>query len=186
MPLHAIIITHTDRLLEPVLLSAATQSIDVGEIVIGVDGDGPAVAAVVQRASDQTGRDFQLVTRPHQGEARAGQTRNNAARALLQSNRVSKADRVVVLDGDTIPAHNCFAAHARIGGRRHTVLALRYMLDESQGVDQQAVLAGQPPCHVSNEQQRTLRRLSRRWRKSVLLATTSARSSYWFSRSTIS
>lgn len=56
MPLHAVIITHTDRLLEPVLLSAATQTLPAHQIVIGVDGDDPAIRASVQRVANRDAR----------------------------------------------------------------------------------------------------------------------------------
>ena len=56
MPLHAVIITHTDRLLEPVLLSAATQTLPAHQIVFGVDGDDPAIRASVQCAENRIGR----------------------------------------------------------------------------------------------------------------------------------
>ena len=171
MPLHAVIITHTDRLLEPVLLGAATQTLPAHQIVIGVDGDDPAIRASVQRVANRVGRSMTLVTRPHQGEARSGQVRNNAVRSLARASGVCPADRVLVLDGDTIPAIGCFEAHERIGGPRHTVLGLRHMLSESQSstIDADTLLAGRPPCDLTSEQERVLRTLSRRWRRNLWL-----------------
>lgn len=171
MPLHAVIITHTDRLLEHVLLGAATQTLPARQIVISVDGDDPAIGTSVQRVANRVGRSMTLVTRPHQGEARSGQVRNNAVRALAGVPGVNPADRVLVLDGDTIPSKGCFEAHERIGGLRHTVLGLRYMLSESQSstIDADALLAGRPPCDLTSGQERLLRTLSRRWRRNLWL-----------------
>ena len=171
MSIHAVIITHTHRLLEPVLLGAATQTLTPDRIFIGVDGNDSAIRSVVQRAVNTVRKPMFLVTRPHQGEARPAQVRNNAVRALIASSGVELLDRVVVLDGDTIPANTCFEQHAKIGGERRVVLGLRHMLTQNQtkNLDTVSITNGSPPCIVTPEQENTLRQLHRRWSRRQLL-----------------
>jgi hypothetical protein len=171
MPLHAVIITHTDRLLEPVLLGAATQTLPAREIVISVDGDSSEIRETVQRCVDQVGKRMWLVMRPHQGEARPPQVRNNAVRALLAIDGVQSQDRVIGFDGDTIPAHDCFETHARVGGRRHTVLGLRHMLTEAQSksIRPKDILDGYAVIEATSAQRRALLRSHRQWKRKQFL-----------------
>jgi hypothetical protein len=105
---HAIIVTHTPRHLRRTLLGVTRQSVAPATITVSCDSDDPAIADVVRTVACETGRAVLLVLRPHQGESRSSQVRNNAVRALLDSESPpSPGDVLWFLDGDCIPAPDC-------------------------------------------------------------------------------
>jgi Glycosyltransferase like family 2 len=104
--------THTTRHLEMCLASLAWQSAPCDGVIVSCDTDDPAIADELRRIAPtvwacaaRRGIEHGLlwhVSRPHQGEARLNQVRNNGLRALDRFVSLNDRDLVIVLDGDTL------------------------------------------------------------------------------------
>ncbi|HRQ72549.1 MAG TPA: hypothetical protein PLU35_05935, partial [Phycisphaerales bacterium] len=90
--LHLLIATHTTRHLAPCLAALANQTRPPDTVTVSCDTDDHAIPELIRAvwplvADRLRGRSLpvppiRVVQRPHQGEARPAQVRNNALRAL--------------------------------------------------------------------------------------------------------
>lgn len=116
--------THTTRHLACCLASLAHQSLAPAAVVLTCDVDKPQIAALarevwagVTRARVAAGRapiPLLHTSRPHQGVAQLNQVRNNALRAIAQRLSPDPDDLIVMLDGDTMLAHDALQVHQSI------------------------------------------------------------------------
>lgn len=162
------IITHTPRHLRRCLLAVAAARPGPAKIALACDGNGDELLAAARDASREFSLPMLLVSRPHTGQSRSGQTRNNAVRALLNAG-VKPDARVVFFDGDCCPARDCFEAHARVGGADGVVVGFRVDLDELQTerFDEAAVRDGRPPSNITAPQWAELASRDRRYRRTL-------------------
>jgi GT2 family glycosyltransferase len=130
--LFAILITHTHERIARSVMSVASQTRAPDAIVVACDGESPRIHAEIARAADRVGRPVLLVTRPHTGEARPAQTRNNAVRALMDRHGLADDDRLVFLDGDCLAMPKVLHEHDRALEHHHLCLGWRIELDETQ------------------------------------------------------
>lgn len=129
--MHAIISTHTPRHLRRTLLGVVAQSSPPATVTVSCDSDDPAIAAVVQKVVDDVASPILLVQRPHQGESRSSQVRNNAVRARIALPH-NPDDILWFLDGDCIPDRTCVQdIHTRAASRR-LIIAFRIDLTPEQ------------------------------------------------------
>lgn len=120
---HLVIPTHTPRHLAACLFGVARQTQPPRTVTVTTDGDSPAIAQTldacwprVASALATRGRPLPTlrhVARPHQGEARLNQVRNNALRCLDDAGELHERDLVVLLDGDTVLAPDAIEQHLR-------------------------------------------------------------------------
>lgn len=167
------IITHTPRHLRRCLLAVACADARPSRVAVSCDGNAPELLAAARSASREFELPFLLVSREHTGQGRSGQTRNNAARALLAAG-AAESSRLVFFDGDCCPARDCFEAHRRLGGtdgmpHGGVVVGFRVDLSEEQSADfdEAAVREGRPPADISLTQWSQLERRDRRYRRTV-------------------
>lgn len=169
--LFAIFITHTHERIARSVMSIASQTRVPDAIVVGCDGDGPRVLAEVARAADCIGRPVLLVTRPHTGEPRPAQTRNNAVRALIEHAGLRDDDRLVFLDGDCMAPPGMLDEHDRALRAHHLCLGWRVELDEHQtaGLTDDDAASGRIERLPTPDQRAMLGRAARSHRKRAWL-----------------
>lgn len=168
-PLAVILITHTTRHLRRSLLAVSASLRKPDVVVVSCDGDSDDLAACVRDAAREFNLALTLVRRPHTGQSRSPQVRNNAVRALPGT--LPPETRLVFLDGDCAPAANCFDMHEALGGADRVVVGFRVDLTEAQvaSFNEAAVRRGLPPADITPEQWATLRDRDRRYRRALLL-----------------
>lgn len=134
------ICTHTWRHLAACLGAAALQRPAPRAVVVSIDVDDRAIIDGASEAWRRLGcpAPLVIVSRPHQGEARLNQVRNNALRALDERFELRTDDRVVMIDGDVMLLPGALARHAEARGFGVTI-AYRANLTQEE-TDQ--VLAG--------------------------------------------
>lgn len=131
------ILTHTARHLAECLAALASQTRSPDSVTVSCDTDDPAIGAVldecwprvlgIRAASTPLIHTF----RPHQGEARINQVRNNALRALDAVIGPADRDFVIVLDGDTVLESRAFEKYAEFAALRYE-LVIPYRVNLSQ------------------------------------------------------
>jgi hypothetical protein len=141
---HVLIPTHTPRHLGVCLAGLAWQTKLPRSVAVTCDTDDPAIGGlldelwprVVEAAHrrDRTWEGRLVYTfRPHQGEARPAQVRNNGLRALERAGCLEEGDVVVGIDGDIVLERTALAAHAARAARgAEVILGQRVCLDESR------------------------------------------------------
>lgn len=137
---HVVIPTHTTRHLEATLAALAASENVPATVVVSVDGEGPGFEDLLARAPLAPATQRVLTARPHQGEARLNQVRNNGLRALNTLGRVAPADMVLVIDGDMALGREAIGVHARPGA--DLVLASRVNLIEQEAESLSRLLVG--------------------------------------------
>ncbi|MEL7472744.1 MAG: galactosyltransferase-related protein [Planctomycetota bacterium] len=135
---HVVIPTHTPRYLDLVLAAIALQTAAPASVVVACDTDDPAIADLVdtvwpQLADAAASRDQSVprlvhVGRPHQGEARLNQNRNNGLRTLEKMVRPGERDLVVFVDGDTLLAEDAIDRY-QVLASEGTELVIPYRID---------------------------------------------------------
>lgn len=165
-----VIPTHTPRYLDLVLVGLARQTRRPDRIVVSCDTDDPAIGAVIDEWTRETGLGVWWVRRPHHGVERLCQVRNNAVRHLAQA-LGETAGRIIVLDGDMVASDTLVAQHLALGERCDLVYPYRVDVsrEESEGLDAHALLAGTQSLSVSAEHQRALAKRHRRYVKQQLM-----------------
>ncbi len=168
-PLAVIFITHTTRHLRRSLLAASASLRKPDAIVVSCDGDGDDLAACVQGASAEFNLAITLVRRAHTGQSRSPQVRNNAVRTLPEE--LPPETRLVFFDGDCAPAPACLDRHEALGAGGKIVVGFRVDLDQAptEAFDERAVLRGDPPASITDDQWRTLSDRDRRYRRALIL-----------------
>lgn len=131
MVCHAVVTTHTDRHLRRVLHALAKQTHPVQAVVVTCDTDDDAIADVVRKASADFGLDITLVRRPHQGESRSAQVRNNGVRAL-QKRSLQDDALLLFLDGDIVLTPDAVTRHLKIAQTADVIVGFRFDLTEEQ------------------------------------------------------
>lgn len=174
---HLVLCTHTTRHLEPTLRAVGRQSVAPASVVLTCDTDEPAINELIERVWPSIGARHGLtlwhVSRPHTGEARLNQVRNNGLRALESRAMVVDRDLIVMLDADTLLAADAVARYdalARDGAE--LVIPYRVNLDQEQteavasvenadvaGVATPRQMAALVEREARYRRQRTLRRL---------------------------
>ncbi len=182
--IHLLIPTHTPRHLGACIAAVTWQSKLPTSIVVTCDSDDPQIGSLIdqtwKRVIDalRPSRPQPLLlhtARPHQGEARLNQVRNNGLRALDAAGVLRDADQVIVLDGDTILHPEAIARHAEMACRGfELVIPYRLNLTEAQssGVNADVVLSeGTHLASVwlNSDAQRELDAREARYRRHVLL-----------------
>lgn len=140
----AIFITHTHDRIARSVMSMAAQTSTPDHIVVSCDGDSERIRVEIQRAAQRLGRSVLLVTRPHTGQARPAQTRNNAVRAVRDRYGLDDSDRLVFLDGDCLAMPPVLGVHEAALRRRDLCLGWRVELSDSQSaaLTDEQVMAG--------------------------------------------
>lgn len=185
-PVHVVIPTHTTRHLAACLASMAWQCVPPASVILTTDTDSPDIARLVDdwwpriaaAIRNRTGRACPLrhVARPHQGEARLNQVRNNGLRTLLaglHEDWASPDDLVVILDGDTLLDPEAVAGHAALAASgRDLIIPFRVMLTEQQtsAWTAESALSGQPePSWLPPSVRDALRQRQRRYTRQLWL-----------------
>lgn len=119
----------------------ARQTFSPASIVVSCDTDAAEIGQLLDRLSpevcnllrERTGRAPKMlhVARPHQGEARLNQVRNNGLRALQSHAAPGPSDLVVVIDGDMALAPDAIERHAELARRADVIVPFRINLTEA-------------------------------------------------------
>jgi hypothetical protein len=132
---HLVIPTHTTRHLAACVACVARQTLLPETVTVTCDTDDPAIGQLlcdlwprVVRAMKGPAPALLYVRRPHQGEGRVSQARNNALRALDAAGWLDDRDLVVFIDGDMLLAESALDQHARAGAE--VVIPFRVNLDQ--------------------------------------------------------
>ncbi len=188
---HVIICTHTPRHLARTILGVACQTDPPASVTISCDNDDRAIAGVVQECSerlryrcrpDTPGARLALVQRPHQGESRSSQVRNNAVRAAAAIGcfacnspgldaGVTDHHRLWFLDGDCCPTPEAQAMHLSLG--RHGGLVVGFRIDltpeQTDAMSDERLGNGLWPIRPTKEQLAILRWRHRRYVRAAFL-----------------
>ncbi len=137
-----VIPTHTPRHLSTSLASLAWQTEPPDGVVVSCDVQDDAIDRAVEEAWPRVARTLLshrrtppalwLVSRPHTGEARLNQVRNNGIRAILDRCAPSPRDTIVVLDGDTLLAPDA-VHHHREAARQGADIVISYRINLDEG-----------------------------------------------------
>lgn len=138
-----VIPTHTPRHLATCLASLAWQTDPPDAVVVSCDVQDAAIDRVVDdtwpriagtlHSRRRTPPALWLVSRPHTGEARLNQVRNNAIRTILDRCAPDSRDTIVVLDGDTLLAPDAILRHRGLARQGcDVVVSYRINLDEGR------------------------------------------------------
>lgn len=132
----------------------AYQSVRPATLTLTCDVDRSDILDVARDASAEFGLRVLVVSRAHTGKARCSQVRNNAIRAIIASAAAEPEDRLIFLDGDTVPSFSMVERHAELGNRRLLVSTYRVNLTEEQTLafDESKVRAGEPPVELTAHQ----------------------------------
>lgn len=188
-PVHLLIPTHTTRHLAACLAGLAWQTVHPASVTVSCDTDDPAIGRllaetwprVIARMGPRPEPPRLLhVWRPHCGEARLNQVRNNGLRALDGQGGIGGV--ILVLDGDTVLSSRTVEAHAAAAARGAEVLIpYRVNLAENQsaGVSPESILTSRPGADppgdwVSDRERRSLAGRQRRYERQLLLKRLSA------------
>ncbi len=163
-PLAVVVITHTTRHLRRTLLGVASSSRKPDLTVVSFDGDAADLESCARDAGIEFGLELILVLRPHTGQARPGQVRNNGAQAVIDAGLPDET-RLVFFDGDCCPARDCLAAHESIaaGGGAVSAFCIYLTPEQTEAFDENAVRRGDPPAPIGEDQWTTLRQRHARY-----------------------
>lgn len=183
---HLLIPTHTPRHLDTCLAAISLQSEPPHTVVVTCDTDSAAIGDLLDstwpRVADRLRRNGSRVPnllhvqRPHQGEPRLNQVRNNGLRALLDSG-AHPSSFVVTIDGDMALSPDAVAAHRTLADSgADVVVAFRVNLSEAQtqAIKAEEVLEGEGADWMQLEpgDLDDLARRERRYRRQLLLRKT--------------
>lgn len=178
---HVIVCTHTTRHLARTLFGVACQTDEPASVTVSCDNADEAIASLVQDCSARLGgaiaRRVILVQRPHQGESRSSQVRNNAVRAMIaveHDGRMpgeSDRSRLWFLDGDCCPMPEAQAMHLSLG--RHGGLVVGFRIDltaeQTEAMSEQRLMNGLWAIRPTKEQLAILRWRHRRYVRAAFL-----------------
>lgn len=139
--------------------------------MISCDNDLPEIADLAANCAREFDLPLLLVQRPHRGASRSSQVRNNGVRALRDFRADLAGSRLVFLDGDCFPAHDCFEVHERLGSRADLVVGFRIDLtpEQTEQLDEAAIAAGKPPASITTDQMAKLVARHRRYQRHAML-----------------
>jgi hypothetical protein len=169
--LHVVITTHTPRHLRRTLLGVLWQTRAADSVTISVDGDDPAIRAIVESLAGQAGPPLRLVTRAHQGVCRSAQVRNNGARVALEQARAADSDLLVFYDGDCCPAPDALAQFERLSRLGDVILGHWIPLtpEQTEAFDEDAIRRGQWPARIDDARLAALHRRRARYARHLIL-----------------
>lgn len=139
---HLLIPTHTTRHLGACVAALARQAMPPATVVVTCDTDDPAIpdllralwprVAAVLAAKGLPVPTLLHVGRPHTGQARLNQVRNNGLRTVL-SHGAQPHDLVVIIDGDMVLAPDAIAHHLELAhAGADVIVPFRVNLSEDQ------------------------------------------------------
>jgi N-acetylglucosaminyl-diphospho-decaprenol L-rhamnosyltransferase len=160
--LNVVFITHTHERIARSVMSMAGQTRSPDILIVSCDGDSEKIRAEVARAAGFIDRPVLLVTRPHTGEARPAQTRNNAIRALEERVGLQDDDRLVFFDGDCVAPSNVLAIHEEALQSRELSLGWRIELTNSQTEKLRNGEAGSTFSDIADKHQQNMVRATMR------------------------
>lgn len=184
---HIVVPTHTPRHLASCLSAIAWQSHQPDSVVVTCDTDDPAIADVLGSAWPRivaacSARAPRLIHtfRPHQGQARPSQVRNNGLRALEASVRLDPWDLIIGIDGDIVLSPDAVRRHLALAhSGAELTIGFRVCLEqeETARLDADAILAAAAGGSsadllaglISDEAEETLRRRQRRYERQLTL-----------------
>ncbi|MEE2681269.1 MAG: galactosyltransferase-related protein [Planctomycetota bacterium] len=170
VPVHVVIPTHTTRHLHRTLLGYAHQAVPATSITVSCDTDDPRIGTLLEQVVAETGTPLTQVYRARHPEARRSQTRNNGIRSLL-GRGLAEEDRLLIVDGDCIPAADLIARHAEHASRGEFVIGNYIPLDErtTSGIPSDAGMHAYLEANVAAEQLARLDRIHRKARRHQVL-----------------
>ncbi|GIK18278.1 MAG: hypothetical protein AMXMBFR77_10660 [Phycisphaerales bacterium] len=152
--LHLVIATHTARHLAPCLASLANQTRPPDTVTVSCDTDDSAILGTIREtwprvaaclgARAQPVPPLRVVQRPHQGEARPAQVRNNALRVLDAAGELRDRGQALFIDGDMLLSETACARHHALATAGYgLVIGFRANLDEATtaGIKPEAILS---------------------------------------------
>lgn len=169
--INVVVSTHTTRHLRRTLMGVAYQQRHADRVVVSVDNDDRAIAAVADEAAREFDLPMLLTQRPFAGVGRLPQVRNNGIRALLSDGGIPDDALMVFLDGDSCPRPDLVCRYAEAALRGDVLLGWRVYLDAAQteAFDERALREGRPPARIAPQMLRGLRKRRRRYLKHRLL-----------------
>lgn len=126
---HLLIPTHTTRHLDTCLASLAHQTRPPDSVVLTCDSDDTAIGELAERTWERVRGVAPAwprlihTRRPHQGQPRLNQVRNNGLRALDRAIDLREDDLVVVVDGDTMLEQTALEQHRRLAAEGYALIA---------------------------------------------------------------
>ncbi len=168
--LHVIISTHTARHLATVMAGVGAQARRADRVIVSCDVEDAGIGELVRERAFALGLDATVVQRPHRGESRSAQVRNNGVRALSADGLAAGA-HLVFLDGDCCPGRGCFEAHERLGAAGDLIIGFRFDLTQEQTAqfDVEAMASGRDPVAISEDQRAGLIDRDRRYRRNAIM-----------------
>lgn len=182
--LHLLIATHTTRHLAPCLAALANQTRPPDTVTVSCDTDDRAIPELIRavwslaadrlRARALPVPPIRVVLRPHQGEARPAQVRNNALRALDAAGELRESDQALLIDGDMLLSESACERHHALATTGHgLVIAFRANLDEAAtaGLNRGAILSPSfsTAALLTPAEQESLRARHRRYQSQLRL-----------------
>lgn len=162
---HLLTATHTPRHLAGLLAGLSRQIDPPDTITVGCDTDDPAIGEVIAAWRPRlTQGPVRWVRRPHTGEARPAQARNNGLRALLEAGELQDANLILQIDGDMVLSDTAVGRYRELGTQGfEVVIADRVNLteEETAAFDAEAYAATREPMRVSDEEMERLRSFQR-------------------------
>ncbi len=167
---HVILCTHTTLHVRRCLLGFAAQTRPPDSITLSCDVEQQDIVDVVDRSCTETGLRVRVLQRAHAGAARCSQVRNNAVRDLLNRIDPSGADRLIFLDGDTVPSADMVARHEILGAERGLVSTFRVNLtpEQTDRFDEAALRDQREPVALTAAQRTELDRRHARYARQLL------------------
>jgi hypothetical protein len=142
--MYVVIPTHTTRHLAPTLAGVANQSRRPDVVVVSCDCENADIEALLKEWANRLSLPVVHASRPHQGQARINQVRNNGFRALDSIGRLRRPGatdepihpqaRVIIIDGDTVLAPTAVDRHLQIGLEGDLVIPYRVDLTPERTV----------------------------------------------------
>lgn len=156
-PIHVLLVTHTTRHLRRTLVGVASQTRPADSVTLSCDVEDDDIRRLASAAARELGLSITLARRPHQGQSRSAQVRNNAVRALLE--RGAAEGLLVFLDGDCCPAPDVLETYDRLRANRDLIVGYRIDLtpEQTEAFDEQALREGRRPVEPTAGQLRALR-----------------------------
>lgn len=128
---HLLVPTHTTRHLDTCLASLLAQTDPPETVTVTCDVDTPEISDLLaqiwprvvaaMRSAGRSAPALHHVARPHQGEPRLNQVRNNGLRSILNHGG-GPEDLVVTIDGDMLLAPGAIASHRAFARSGHDVI----------------------------------------------------------------
>lgn len=164
--LHVVVNTHTERHLAGVLAGLIRQTHPPDTLTVASDVDDPGIGDLVKHWRPRLSiRQVRWVRRPHTGEARPAQTRNNAVRALVSDHELDENDLLLFVDGDMVLSDDAGKQHMELATQGFDIiLANRVNLteDETARFDPEAYGKGNATLSLSDEETARLARDQKR------------------------